>query len=145
VDAARAAGRLRAAGFRVTRPRLQVYETLARLGGHRTADEVAAALAGAGHAMSRMSVYNALDALRAAHLVMVADTGSGAVRHEVAAGWHHHFVCRVCGALADVPTRVDEGRWLDVEVPGARVEEASVVFRGTCAACLAREAPVTPE
>jgi Fe2+ or Zn2+ uptake regulation protein len=135
VDASLAARRLREAGYRVTRPRLAVYATLARLGGHRTADEVAAALADAGHGMARMSVYNALDALRGAHLVMTAETGSGAVRHEVADTWHHHFVCRVCGRLDDVPGRAVEAAWLSVDIPGAEVDEAQVVFRGTCAAC----------
>lgn len=138
MDASLAARRLREAGYRVTRPRLAVYDTLARLGGHRTADEVAAALAEAGHGMARMSVYNALDALRGAHLVMTADTGGGAVRHEVADTWHHHFVCRVCGRLDDVPGSAVESAWLSVDIPGAEVDEAQVVFRGTCAACRSR-------
>src|SRR6202000_2359658 len=34
------ADRLRAAGLRATRPRIEVAETLRQLGGHRTADEV---------------------------------------------------------------------------------------------------------
>lgn len=141
MDASLAARRLRAAGYRVTRPRLAVYDTLARLGGHRTADEVAAALADAGEGMARMSVYNALDALRGAHLVMTADTGGGAVRHEVADTWHHHFACRVCGRVEDVPAGAVEAAWLSVDIPGADVDEAQVVFRGTCAACRARPAP----
>lgn len=141
MDASLAARRLREAGYRVTRPRLAVYDTLARLGGHRTADEVAAALTDAGHGMARMSVYNALDALRGAHLVMTAETGSGAARHEVADTWHHHFVCRVCGRLDDVAGRAVEAAWLSVDIPGAEVDEAQVVFRGTCADCRARSAP----
>ena len=124
----------------MTRPRLQVYETLARLGGHRTADEVAVALAESGHVMSRMSVYNALDALRRARLVTAADTGTGAVRHEVAGERHHHFVCRVCGSLHDVPTAPGEPV-PQAHLPGARVDDVQVVFRGVCADCLSAGRP----
>jgi Fe2+ or Zn2+ uptake regulation protein len=126
-------------GLRVTQPRLRVYEALARLGGHRTADEVADAVASAGRHLSRTSVYNALDALRSANLVMVADAGPGATLHEVAGDWHHHFVCRTCGDVVDVPCRADggEGPCLHLEVPGAVVEEAQVILRGTCARCTA--------
>lgn len=140
MDAAGAAGRLRAAGLRVTRPRLQAYEALARLGGHRTADEVAAALAESGHAMSRMSVYNALDALRRARLVTAADTGTGAVRHEVAGERHHHFVCRGCGSLLDVPAAPGEPV-PQADLPGAQVDDVQVVFRGVCAGCLSAGRP----
>jgi Fe2+ or Zn2+ uptake regulation protein len=137
VDAAGTAGALRAAGFRVTRPRLLVHEALAALGGHRTADEVADALADAGHRLPRMSVYNALDALRSAHLVMVADAGPGPVLHEVAGEWHHHFVCKVCGDVTDIPCRVGESPCIDAGFPGAEVDEAQVIFRGTCPSCRA--------
>jgi Fe2+ or Zn2+ uptake regulation protein len=118
-----------------------VYEALARLGGHRTADEVADAVATAGHRMSRMSVYNALDALRAARLVMIAEAGSGAVLHEVAREWHHHFVCNVCGEVTDVPCQVGSSPCIDAAIPGAQVDEAQVIFRGTCAHC---HAPAQP-
>jgi Fur family ferric uptake transcriptional regulator len=96
---------------------------------------VADAVAAAGHHISRMSVYNALDALRSAGLVMVAETGRGPTLHEVAADWHHHFVCRVCGTVTDVPCAVGESPCIDATVPGAQVDEAQVILRGTCAAC----------
>ena len=128
---------LRGAGLRVTRPRAQVYDALARLGGHRTADDVAEAVAAAGQSLSRMSVYNALGAMRAAGLVMAADTGPGAALYEVATQWHHHFVCRSCGAVADVPCAEGYKPCLEATVPGAEIDEAQVIFRGTCADCLA--------
>jgi len=138
VDAASPAREaLRAAGLRVTRPRVQVYDTLARLGGHRTADDVAEAVAGAGQRLSRMSVYNALGAMRAAGLVMAADAGPGAALYEVATHWHHHFVCRSCGAVADVPCAEGHKPCLEATVPGADIDEAQVIFRGICADCLA--------
>jgi Fe2+ or Zn2+ uptake regulation protein len=116
---------------------MHAYHALARLGGHRTADEVADAVAAGGHHVSRMSVYNALDALRSAGLVMVAETGRGPTLHEVAADGHHHFVCRVCGAVIDVPCTSGDVPCTDVTVPGAEVDEALVILRGTCPDCLA--------
>lgn len=134
MDAAGAAGALRRAGLRVTRPRLQVLAALERLSGHRTADDVAEAVAAEGHRLSRTSVYNALDALRTAGLVMVAETGSGAVLHEVAGAWHHHFVCRVCRRVVDVP--VSPGEALPrADLPDATVDEVQVLYRGVCGDC----------
>ncbi len=131
----RATGALRAAGMRVTRPRLAVHRTLARLGGHRSADEVAAALEAAGEALPRTSVYNALDALRAAGVVMRASAGTAATLYESAAAWHHHFVCRSCGDIADVACAVGDKPCLRPELPGADIDEAEVIYRGLCASC----------
>jgi Fe2+ or Zn2+ uptake regulation protein len=131
----RAAGALRAAGLRVTRPRLAVHRALARLGGHRTAEEVMAALVEGGEALPRTSVYNALDALRAAGLVMQAGTGAGAALFEVASRWHHHFVCRKCGDVADVPCAIGAKPCLQPELADVDVDEAEVIYRGLCARC----------
>lgn len=127
--------RLADAGLRATRPRLAVLGALERLGGHRGADEVVAALRDAGEAVSRASVFNALRDLAAAGLVMVADTGPGPARYEVARDWHHHFVCTRCGAVTDVPCVAGAKPCLEAGVPGARIDEAQVIFRGVCAAC----------
>jgi Fe2+ or Zn2+ uptake regulation protein len=131
----RAAAALRTAGLRVTRPRLTVHRALAELGGHRTADEVSAALTAAGTDLPRTSVYNALEALRAAGLVMQAGTGAGAALYEVATRWHHHFVCRTCGEVTDVPCAVGSKPCLDPKLAGASVDEAEVIYRGVCRRC----------
>ncbi len=130
----RAAVALRAAGLRVTRPRLAVHRALARLGGHRSADEVAAALRGA-DALPRTSVYNALEALRSAGVVIQAYAGTGAALYEAASEWHHHFVCRSCRAIIDVPCAVGVKPCIEPELPDVDVEEAEVIYRGVCARC----------
>lgn len=122
--------RLRAAGLRATRPRRLVLEAVERLGGHRSADEVAADVAAAGGTLARQSVYNALETLAGAGLVAVTDVRGGAVRYEPAGEPHHHLVCRVCGRVVDV-----DGPPVALDVPGAVVESATVVLRGVCAGC----------
>jgi Fe2+ or Zn2+ uptake regulation protein len=130
--------RLRAAGLRVTPRRVAILDALADLGGHPTADEVAEALGQAGSPLPRASLNHALGARADAGVLLVADAGPGTARFELAGDWHHHLVCRACGAIVDVPCATGKRPCLDAALPGAVVDEAQVVFRGLCPAC-ARE------
>lgn len=127
--------RVRAAGLRSTRPRVTVLDVLDG-GGHRTADELVADLSARGTALPRSTVFNVLDDLVEAGLVLRADLGSGAAYYESAAiaDPHHHFVCRVCGTIQDVD--VDDVGDLSVpDDPRFEIDSLQVVFRGVCAAC----------
>ena len=128
-----AADRLRAAGRRVTRQRLAVYEALADLGGHRGVDEVIDWLHRNGQPLPPASVYNALDALVAAGLAVAAHRGPPRALYEVAGGAHDHFECRSCGAILDVATT--RRRPVTSPIEGAVVDEVQVTYRGICAAC----------
>ena len=128
--------RLRAAGLRATRPRTLVYRTLSEIDGHLSVDEVAAALRDRGADLPRMSVYNVVADLEAAGLVMCADAGPGRALYEVNDVWHHHFVCRVCKTVTDVPCWTGEKPCLEPpsSLPGT-IDEAQVIFRGVCEKC----------
>jgi Fe2+ or Zn2+ uptake regulation protein len=130
------AARLRDAGMRATRPRLAVIRALRALGGHQTADEVHAHLARNDISHSRMSVYNSLVALADAGLVRRADVGRGAMTYEEAGAWHHHFVCRRCGQVSDVSCVVGAKPCLTPREDVGVVDEAQVLFHGTCHRCL---------
>ena len=129
------AARLRAAGLRTTPTRVAVLGALESLGGHRTADEIGASLGSAGPGIPRASLYHVLGALAEAGVVLVADAGPGTARYEVAAAWHHHLVCRVCGAIVDVPCVRGTRPCLEADLPGVAIDEAQVIFRGRCASC----------
>jgi Fe2+ or Zn2+ uptake regulation protein len=131
--------RLQEAGLRVTRPRLAVVAALRELGGHHTADEVHAHLIKRDTALPRTSVYNSLVLLADLGVLMRADVGPGAVVYELADTWHHHFVCRSCGSVRDVPCAVGTpppclSPSEDEDV--GQVDEAQVIFRGICRNCL---------
>jgi Fe2+ or Zn2+ uptake regulation protein len=134
--------RLRAAGLRVTRPRLLALEALRELGGHRSAEELSAFLRRRGTPLPRASVYNSLDALVRAGLVMLADAGPGSSLYEAGAGWHHHFVCSACGKVLDVPCLTGETPCLHPDGIEGQVEEAQVIFRGLCSDCAAKKMDV---
>ncbi len=125
--------RLRGADLRATRPRILVYRTLSEIGGHLSVDEVVAALRDRGEDLPRMSVYNVVADLEAAGLVMCADAGPGRALYEVSDVWHHHFVCRVCGTVTDVPCWSGKKPCLKPPTPlPGTIDEAQVIFRGVC-------------
>ena len=134
-----AADRIRGAGLRATQARVAVLDTLAELGGHPTADDVARLLRERGSSVARASVFNVLDDFASRGIVTVASAGPGAARYEVADGRHDHFVCRICGAIQDVP-RTAEADGLSFETGIGRVEDTHVVYRGVCTSCVADEA-----
>jgi Fe2+ or Zn2+ uptake regulation protein len=129
------AARLRQRGLRVTGPRLAILSTLEQQGGHRSADELVLALRRGGYHHARTTVYNALDDLARAGLVLPAPVDSGALRYEVAGPAHHHFVCRGCGLIRNVPITEETAVPPVPPIPGSEVTTVDVVYRGWCSAC----------
>ena len=128
--------RLRAAGLRATRPRVLIYSLLREIGGHRSVDELLVILDQREHVVSRMSAYNVVADLVRTSLVMCADVGPGRALYEASDTWHHHFVCRTCGCVEDVPCV--RGHKPCLQPPpqlGAEIDEAQVIFRGQCVEC----------
>lgn len=128
--------RLRAAGIRVTRPRLAV---LSALSAHPHADTetiIGLVRAQAG-SVSHQAVYDVLRVLTDAGLVRRIQPAGSVARYETRVGDnHHHVVCRVCGAIADVDCAVGETPCLVAsDDAGYLIDEAEVVYWGTCSRC----------
>ena len=131
---------LRAAGLRVTQPRLAM---LAWLAGHphSTVDAIAAGVRERFATVSTQAVYDMLAACAAAGLLRRIEPAGSPVRYERRVGdGHHHLVCRRCGRTEDVD-RVTGGQpcLTPAENTGFAVDEAEVVFWGVCPACKAAE------
>jgi len=127
---------LRAVSLRVTQPRLAV---LAALHDHPHVDtETVIALVRAGHpTVSHQTIYDVLRALTDAGLVRRIQPAGANARYESRVGDnHHHVVCRSCGAIADVDCVVGHAPCLTAsDDHGYVVDEAEVVFWGTCPDC----------
>lgn len=132
---------LRAAGLRVTAPRLAVLRWLADHP-HATADQVAAAVRDSLGSVSTQAVYDVLNAFTRAKLVRRIEPAGHPARFETRAGdHHHHLVCRVCGRTEDVDCAVGEVLCLRPdEAAGYQVDDAEVVFWGLCPNCRAATA-----
>ena len=133
-------GQLRAASLRVTRPRLAV---LAALRDHPHIDtEAVITLARAElPAVSHQAVYDVLRVLTEADLVRRIQPAGATARSETRVGDnHHHVVCRSCGAIADVECAVGHAPCLTAsDDQGFVVDEAEVVYWGTCPGCAAND------
>ena len=129
-------GMLRQADLRVTRPRLAV---LAAVHQHPHADTetIIGAVRRDFTDVSHQAVYDVLRALTTAGLVRRFQPEGSVARYEARVGDnHHHVVCRSCGAIADVDCAVGEAPCLTASDDGGfAIDEAEVVFWGTCPAC----------
>jgi Fur family ferric uptake transcriptional regulator len=87
--------------------------------------------------LSTQAVYDALRALTAAGLVRRIEPAGSPARFETRVGDnHHHVVCRVCGAAADVDCVVGAAPCLTPsDASGFMVDEAEVPFWGVCPDC----------
>jgi Fur family transcriptional regulator, stress-responsive regulator len=128
--------RVRAAGLRVTRPRVAV---LAAVHAHPHADtdsiinQVRAEL----HEVSHQAVYDVLRVLTTAGLVRRIQPPGSVARYECRVGDnHHHVVCRSCGVIADVDCAVGDTPCLTASNDqGFTIDEAEVVYWGLCPVC----------
>jgi Fur family ferric uptake transcriptional regulator/Fur family peroxide stress response transcriptional regulator len=128
--------RLREAELRLTPQRFAVLEYLGRAEGHPTADQIATEINRRFPRASRATVYNTLNALRDAGLVREVTHGDDAAsRYESNVEPHHHFVCRVCGRLEDVPAEAFAAPERVRLEGGHEVETFEIVMRGVCGKC----------
>jgi Fur family ferric uptake transcriptional regulator len=129
---------LRGAGLRVTRPRLSVLNVLAERP-HADADTIVTGARELHPSLSPQAVYGVLKALVAGGLARrIVPAGAPALFELRVGDNHHHLVCRGCGAIADVECVVGAPPCLDpADTNGFTVDEAEVVFWGTCPECRA--------
>jgi Fur family ferric uptake transcriptional regulator len=122
--------------LRVTRPRLAVL-TVLRDHPHIDTDSVIALVRAQHPTISHQTVYDVLRAVTEAGLVRRIQPAGATARYESRVGDnHHHVVCRSCGAIADVACAVGHAPCLTASNDhGFVVDEAEVVYWGTCPAC----------
>ena len=129
---------LRDSSLKVTRPRMAVLDAVYE---HPHADT--GAIIGYVRddldGVATQTVYDVLEALTAAGLTRRIQPPGSVARYESrVADNHHHVVCRSCGAIEDVDCAVGEAPCLTAaEDHGYVIDEAEVVYWGTCPVCSA--------
>lgn len=140
---------LRTAGLRCTAPRIAVLTALREEPRHLAVDELVAMVRARRGTVSTQAVYDVLGALVAAGLARRIEPAGSPALFEASRGDgrhdHHHVVCRRCGDVADVDATSRSALRLDPRAAnGYLVDEAEVIYWGTCPACQADDSRTRP-
>ncbi len=128
---------LRRQGYRLTRQRLLILETLAHSGQHLSAEAIFRAVADRCPGINVATVYRNLQWLHGVGLVRRIDTGCGHLLWEYAeAHAHHHLICQRCHRVQEIDNHVvaclsDHVR----DHYGFEVNLDHLAIFGICAAC----------
>jgi Fur family transcriptional regulator, stress-responsive regulator len=127
---------LHAHGLQATAQRMAVLKAVSARP-HCTADEVAEDVRDLIGAISRQAVYDALAILVEKGIIRRIEPPRSPARYEDRVGDnHHHLICRTCGKTVDVDCAVGKAPCLTAaSAAGFRVEEAEVIYWGTCSSC----------
>lgn len=144
-----ASQRLHAQGGRMTAQRRLILVSLDALDTHPTAEELHAIAVRQDPSLNLSTVYRTLRWLEQEGLVSTRrfDEPRRQDRFDpMLPSQHHHFVCKSCKNVIefDLPALSDIQQDLE-HLHQVRVESASVVFYGLCAACIQQTGPVEYE
>ncbi|RZI85117.1 MAG: transcriptional repressor [Microbacterium sp.] len=132
---------LRGSDLRVTRPRVAVLGAV-HAHPHASTDRLIEAVRTDLPDVSHQAVYDSLHTLTAAGLIRRIQPSGSVARYESRTGDnHHHLICRGCGSIADVDCAVGHTPCLTAgDDHGYAIDEAEVIYWGTCPACTVRTA-----
>lgn len=126
---------LKSKGLRVTPQRFAVYSNLLNRQDHPTAEQILVSLNQNSPTSSQATIYSSLQALRDVGLVREVLLEEGVCRYDANVSSHHHFRCKKCGSIEDIPWEQVE----DVTFKGLRsgltVEEYELTVHGICDRC----------
>ena len=138
---------LRTAGLRVTAPRLAVLDIVTEHP-HADATTVLQLTRQRSVEVSVQGVYDVLQSLTEGGVLRRIQPAHSVARFELERGDnHHHVVCRVCHSITDVPCALGAAPCLDPSAAqdlGFSVDEAEVIYWGTCASCRSPHEPAPP-
>ena len=129
---------LRQNGIPLTAQRLAVLRAVSSVP-HATADAIAEVVRGTIGTISKQAVYDALGMLSKKRLIRrIQPAGSPALFEDRVGDNHHHAICRTCGKTVDVDCAVGKAPCLTASGDsGFHIDEAEVIYWGTCAECRA--------
>ena len=137
--------RLREKALRVTAPRLAVLAAVDEHP-HADTDALTRVVRSRLRSVSHQTVYDVLRVLAEAGLVRRIQPAGATARYETrVSDNHHHLVCRSCRTIVDVDCAVGHSPCLHAgEDHGFEVDEAEVVYWGTCPECITTSSASEP-
>ena len=134
--------RLRDYGLRPTEARRRVLALLTRENLHLTTEGIMQALHNKGYPLSVATLYQNLNKLVEAGLLVHIKGPDGLMRFDANLAPHHHLVCRKCGKMVDVKSSEEtllKKHPLDfqsgIPLSDWQLEHIKIEFKGTCPDC----------
>lgn len=130
------AERLRAAGLKVTGPRIAILDAIERNCDHPSAEEIYQELVESHPSLSLSTVYGTLSAFAKAGLVRKLSEVDGRLRVDGTKAPHNHAICRMCGAIFDIESDPTTLPTQPSELPGGlAVLDVRIEYDVICAQC----------
>lgn len=125
---------LREKGIKVTPQRLEIMKFLDTHHTHPSADEIYMELKKKNPSLSKTTVYNTIQSLKAHGLLNDLNISSSETRFDSVINPHHHLLCRVCGRVIDIKVACP---YTDkILAGGHKIDEVHGYFKGVCENCL---------
>jgi len=120
--------------LKITHQRLEILKYLDTHKTHPTADEIYSVLKKKNPALSKTTIYNALETLMKNNLVRNLTISSLEQRYEIKDEMHHHFLCKKCGKIINIEITCPNIN--KILQQGYHIEEVHGYFKGYCKECL---------
>lgn len=123
-------------GLRFTPQRREIYREMARACDHPSAETLHKRIARRMPAMTLDTVYRTLGTFEALGFIERVGAVGNSARFEANLAPHHHFVCKRCGMILDVPPgRFDPAEFTRDLPDGSLLHSARIDMRGICSQC----------
>lgn len=129
--------RLREEKFKLTPQRISVIRYLVGNKKHPSAMKIYSDLKRKHPGLSFSTVYNTLKVLEHIGELTALNVNDDHQNFDPDTSLHHHFLCKVCGNIIDIPASEEEMKESAETIAGGhRVESVRKDFKGVCSSCL---------
>jgi Fur family peroxide stress response transcriptional regulator len=127
----------RAAGFRVTHQRLEIFRALAQTTDHPCAETLHKRLRQRIPVISLYTVYRTLATLAGHGFINKVETRESQARYEAVGMQHHHLICHRCREIIDFQwPALDQTVLPEKARSWGQIDSKTVVAHGVCRKCI---------
>lgn len=128
-------------GLRSTKARIQILKYLIEHPTHPNVEELKQALNQSGDSIPTATLYQSLEKLTAANLLLKFPGTDGQLRYDANLKYHHHLICTCCNKVVDVHLRIPLSKLAVTQENGSEAMEGwelrneRIELKGICPAC----------
>ena len=128
--------RFRQEGYKITPQRRAIFEILFENENHPNAEDIYKEMKVRMPDVSRMTIYNTLNELKALEMVDVVHiVGDDVTRYDPKTEVHDHLYCLNCNRIIDVESAGNDRQIPEEKLAGFQVLKQQITFFGYCPDC----------